>query len=971
MEDAILSKEALRKSEEKYRTLFESIDEGFCIIEMIYNEAGKATNYRFLEVNQSFERQTGVKNVIGKTGKDLTPDNEPYWMDAYNKVVQTGKVNRFENYHEPTSRWYEVYASRVDGVDSGQVAIVFNDITQRKKAEIALRESGERKAFLLKLSDMLRPVSDPVSTEEIVTRLAMDHFRADRCYYCEIVANRCVIRRDALKDGFVSVAGEYCLEDIPILKSVIGAGKPFIVHDISTTDLVDESLRQLCMQLQVISFIDVPVVKNGVPVGVLCIVQDAPRVWAEFEIELAEEVAERTWSAVERAKAEATLHESDERRAFQLRLSDALRPFSDPLEIQKEALRQVGQYLDADRVMYNEIDRAVTEYTVRVNYLREGFEGHLGRFSIRPFTQSVKDLRMGKTEVIYDVEADDRLSKEAKDICLGMNVRSFVVVPLVKEGIWIWNLVAHYSKPRKWTQHEISILEETAERTWAAVERAKAEKALQESENRLRTLADAVPQVIWTNNAEGRAIYFNQRWYQYTGLTYEQSASLGWQAVVHPDDAPASVEKWKKSLIIGEIFDTEYRLRGSDGTYRWFIGRNVPLKDNAGKVTRWFGSATDIEDLKRTAEALSQSEAKLKITMESATDYAIITMDTERRIERWSSGAAQLFNYIEAEVIGQSADIIFTEEDRQAGAPQKEMETARDAGRAADERWHVAKNGSRFFMSGVMRPIYNPMLTGYVKVARDVTEQQLFTEELHRLVAERTIELQRSNDDLRQFAHVASHDLKEPVRKIKTFNTRIIDDFSNVLPDKVKKYLTKIESSTDRMYAMIEGVLNYSKAGSTEQPVESVDLNEIIRDILTDLEVLVQQKNAQITTANLPRVEGYSVLLYQLFYNLILNSLKFAKASQPSHIHITCDVINKGEAKFYQIVLSDNGIGFEQEYAEAIFSTFTRLNPADDYEGTGLGLALCKKIVDRHKGTISAAGELDKGASFTIMLPVL
>lgn len=135
-------------------------------------------------------------------------------------------------------------------------------------------------------------------------------------------------------------------------------------------------------------------------------------------------------------------------------------------------------------------------------------------------------------------------------------------------------------------------------------------------------------------------------------MTYEESTGPGWQAIVHRDDALASVEKWQKALAAAETFDSEYRLRRHDGAYCWFIGRNVPLKDEAGHVAGWFGSATDIQDLKEVQEALSQSEERLRITMETATDYAIITMDAERRIERWSSGASKMFGYTEDEVKG-------------------------------------------------------------------------------------------------------------------------------------------------------------------------------------------------------------------------------------------------------------------------------------------------------------------------------
>lgn len=241
-----------------------------------------------------------------------------------------------------------------------------------------------------------------------------------------------------------------------------------------------------------------------------------------------------------------------------------------------------------------------------------------------------------------------------------------------------------------------------------------------------------IPQLIWTNEADGSASYFNRRWFEYSGLSYEESVGPGWQVMVHPDDAPASVSRWQRALAAGEVFDTEYRLRRADGVYCWHIGRNVPLRDNNGRITGWFGTATDVEDLKQTQALLQESEERLRLMLESATDYAIISFSTEGIIKEWSSGAERIFGYTEKEAIGQPGDIVFTPEDRAAGAPQMEMKQAREEGRAADERWHIRRDGTRFYMSGVMSPISDSAgkLTGFVKVARDMTGQQTAAEAL-------------------------------------------------------------------------------------------------------------------------------------------------------------------------------------------------------------------------------------------------
>ena len=289
------------------------------------------------------------------------------------------------------------------------------------------------------------------------------------------------------------------------------------------------------------------------------------------------------------------------------------------------------------------------------------------------------------------------------------------------------------------------------------------------------------------------------------------------------------------------------------------------------------------------------------------------------------------------------------------------------------------KNGEyRWFLSrAVPHKDENGNIIKWFGTATDIHSSMEHASILEQEVQNRTQELselnvilKQSNNELQQFAHVASHDLKEPLRKIKTFAGRLKDDRQSSFSDSGKLYIDKINSATDRMGLMIEGVLNYSMLSAAHQKIEKVNLNETIKSIESDLEIIIGQKAARIKVKHLPTVEGASILLYQLFYNLINNSLKFSKPGEASVIQISSANVQKNDTEFAEITISDNGIGFEQEFAERIFETFLRLNSKDMFEGTGLGLSLCKRIAERHGGFIKAFGEPDKGATFVTYLPL-
>ena len=255
-------------------------------------------------------------------------------------------------------------------------------------------------------------------------------------------------------------------------------------------------------------------------------------------------------------------------------------------------------------------------------------------------------------------------------------------------------------------------------------------------------------------------------------------------------------------------------------------------------------------------------------------------------------------------------------------------------------------------------------------VVQDIHDQKEFEVALKKKIEESTSELRRSNDDLLHFANVVSHDLQEPVRKIKIFNAFLKNEIANQLPDRSVIHLNKIAHSANRMQCIIEGLLAYSTIDKSTQPVEKIFLNDLLENIKTDLELIIKEKGAIIIINDLPEIEGAAILIQQLFYNLIQNALKFTKANQPPRIIITSTTKHINSVESIEISFKDNGIGLDPLYAEKIFAAFERLHSKNEYEGNGIGLALCQKIIKRHNGTIIAKGEKDNGAEFIVTLPL-
>ena len=390
--------------------------------------------------------------------------------------------------------------------------------------------------------------------------------------------------------------------------------------------------------------------------------------------------------------------------------------------------------------------------------------------------------------------------------------------------------------------------------------------ALEESEERFRTLAETLPQLIWMTDEKENVEFLSKKWKGFTD-TYK-TIFENWQSIVHPDDIEGVNEAWTHSLLTGSIYRYDLRLRNTKGEYIWFTVNGEPIFNAENKIIKWIGTFMDIHKEKSFSQEL----------------------------------------------------------EKQVNERTKELTVAKDN--------LIFKND----------------------------------------------ELQKMNKEMESFAYISSHDLQEPLRKIQTFVSRILEKENDNLSDSGKEYLRRMKVAGERMQQLIQDLLAYSRTKISDIKFESTDLETILKDIKDDLKDEIKQKSVIIETDKTCSIDVKVIPFQfrQLIYNLISNSIKFSKADVQSVIKLVCEVAEgskmnyknlKPNQTYYHIKISDNGIGFKSDYKEKIFEIFQRLHGREEYTGTGIGLAIVKKIVDNHNGFITADGEPNKGATFNIYIP--
>ena len=386
------------------------------------------------------------------------------------------------------------------------------------------------------------------------------------------------------------------------------------------------------------------------------------------------------------------------------------------------------------------------------------------------------------------------------------------------------------------------------------------------------------------------------------------------------------------------------------------FSQKMPLSEHGDEIDAIAAGVNSlVEELEYKMQKLKESEKRFRLLIEDVKDYAIFLIDPQGIVMSWNKGAENIHGYAASEIIGEHFSIFYTKEEVEKGEPEQNLEMATKNGRLESEGWRIKKSGKLFWVEVSFTALYdsNNVIKGFSKVTKDNTVRKVAEDALK----EKRQELARSNSELEQFAYVASHDLQEPLRMETSYVQLISKRYKGKLDQDADEFIAFAVDGSNRMRVLINSLLEYSRV-NREKPFEPIDLNVLLEDINQNSNQIAGT-GVVITWGKLPVISGDPVLIGQLFQNLISNAIKF-KSDKPPEINIECET-NETE---YSFEIQDNGIGIQKEYSEKIFVIFQRLHSKEKYPGTGIGLAICKKIVERHGGKIWVESEPDKGSVF-------
>jgi len=501
-------------------------------------------------------------------------------------------------------------------------------------------------------------------------------------------------------------------------------------------------------------------------------------------------------------------------------------------------------------------------------------------------------------------------------------------------------------------------------------ERKAAEAALRKSEERFRMLVEGVQDyAIYMLDPEGRVTTWNRGAERFNGYTAEEIIGQYFAYLFDHEEVEAGRpdQMLAKAAAEGRYQEECWRGR-KDGSRYWGFTLITALHDETGKLYGFSVVARDITERKLGEEKLQRLAAIVQ-----SSDDAIVGKNLEGVITNWNPGAARLFGYSAEEAIGRSVSIIIPPD--RASEEREILDRIKD-GRSVEhfETVRHRKDGKQIDVSVTVSPIRDSSgrIIGASKIARDITERKHAEEEIRKLneeleqrVTERTAQLEAANKELEAFSYSVSHDLRAPLRHIHGFVEIIQSESGDKLDAKSMEHLDTLAQSARQMGLLIDALLEFSRMGRAEMQQIRVDPGELLKVVLHQMRHETKARKIEWVIGQLPQVRGDPMLLRQIWENLVSNALKYTRLRDLARIEIGC----RETGEEFEFFVRDNGAGFDMKYVEKLFGVFQRLHRASEFEGTGIGLANVRRIIQRHGGRTWAEGAVNRGATFFFTLP--
>jgi len=414
------------------------------------------------------------------------------------------------------------------------------------------------------------------------------------------------------------------------------------------------------------------------------------------------------------------------------------------------------------------------------------------------------------------------------------------------------------------------------------------------------------------------------------------------------------------------------------GKKRYVEVTKAPVIDDEGEVIGLLGIFTDVTERHEAQEELTRSQAFLNSVIENLPIMVFIKRASDLKFVLWNKAGERLTGHSAAEYLGKNDYDFFSREEADAyTASDRETLNSGRMVETPDEIMSTPHKGARILHTKKI-PIFNERGEAeyLLGISEDVTEQKVAEEKLQKFAAQ----LEQNNRELQDFAYVASHDLQEPLRKVRALGDRLNTKYGTALGDDGRDYLSRMLNAARRMQTLIEDLLSFSRVTTRAQPFVSVNLNTVAREVVSDLEVRIEQTKARVEVGELPEIEADATQMRQIVQNLIGNALKFHRKDETPVVKVYAKPVSNSDTERlkrgappspqkFQLFVEDNGIGFDEKYLDRIFTVFQRLHGRGEYEGTGVGLAICRKIALRHGGDITARSQPGAGATFIVTLP--